>query len=352
MDASTQASMSALMEVTLGIKEETVSDKGPKLAPRKRRKSLGWGAAAGPMARLVYHDLRHPLTAILAYSEFLAKDDLDASERQDLHQEICLAVTRMNDLISSLLEASKDSQSQLPRVADIVSTVARGIRTVAVRPEFRCIAIRYEHAGATQGRFDAGGLQQVIANMVLNACEAVSPYSGRVEVRSLGRQDSVEISISDNGPGIPEPIRRVLFQESVSHDKDGGMGLGLAIVQKVVCDHGGHVYLDATGENGTVFKLDLPFKKRKPRAPTSPNNVGPIELVQALQTSRLQWPDHKGGPATHPGSRDEGRRQELGWPRGRTGVVRRRRQPEIVGNVPSPNLIYTRWQASLLEETR
>jgi len=241
----------------LAIEQDVAESTNPNIALQKGGMDhVGWDAVAGSLARFVYHDLRHPLTTILAYSEFLARDNLDGSERKDFHQEIRWAVTRMTDLISSLLEVSK---VQRPRRAEIVSTIAGGIRIVAVRPEFRQIAVRYEHAGVTEGRFDPGGLQQAITNIVLNACEAVSPTSGRVEVRSLGRENCVEVSVSDNGPGIPEAIRHVVFQPSVSYDKDGGTGLGLAIVQKILRDQGGDIYLEATGDQGTKFRLVLPF---------------------------------------------------------------------------------------------
>jgi len=216
--------------------------------------------AASPLAGFIYHDLRHPLTTILAYSELLANDDLNRSERKDFHREIRLAVGRMNDLISLLLEFSKDSDVLRPQLADIVSTIERGIRVVAVRSEFRRIVIRYEHQGLTEGWFDPGGLQQVMTNIVLNACEAVSPVSGRVEVRSMGREECVEISVSDNGPGIPEPVRHAVFQPYVSYGKEGGTGLGLAIVQKILRNHGGDIYLDKTDEEGTRFRLVLPFR--------------------------------------------------------------------------------------------
>ncbi|MGD0129353.1 MAG: ATP-binding protein, partial [Terriglobia bacterium] len=114
-------------------------------------------------------------------------------------------------------------------------------RVAAVRPEFRRIVIRYDHQGLTEGRFDPRGLQQVVTNIVVNACEAVPPGSGRIEVKSVGRQDGLEISIADNGPGIPEPLRHLVFQPFVSYGKDGGTGLGLAIAQKIVRDHGGDI---------------------------------------------------------------------------------------------------------------
>lgn len=244
------------------IKAETVGEnKYPVSFQDKGRDHPGLGAvaAANPWAGLIYHDLRHPLTAILAYSELLAEYDLDKSERIDFHQEIRSAVSRMNDLISLLLEASKDPVTCRPEVVDIVSTVQRAIQVAAVRPDFRRIAIGYLHEGLPRGWFDPGRLQQVITNVVLNACEAVSPACGRIDVRSVGRQDFLEISISDNGPGIPDAVRHAVFQPFVTYGKEGGTGLGLAIVQKILRDQGGEIYLEATSEEGTRFRVVLPY---------------------------------------------------------------------------------------------
>lgn len=213
----------------------------------------------GPPAAFICHDLRHPLTAILAYSELLAEENLNRSQRKDFYNEIRLAVCRMNDLISLLSGFSKSPATPQSELVDIVDTVKRAIRTVAVKTEFRRIDIHDHHEGSTKAWFAPGLMHQVITNLVLNACEAVSPDSGRVHVRSLGRHDCVEISISDNGPGIPEPIRQAVFQPFVTYGKRGGMGLGLAIVQKILRDQGGDIYLDSTGEEGTVFRIVLPF---------------------------------------------------------------------------------------------
>ena len=119
-------------------------------------------------------------------------------------------------------------------LADITDTIGRAIRVAAVRPEFRGIVIRYDHQGLTEGWFDPKGLQQAVTNVVLNACEAVPPESGRIQVTSIGRQDGLEIRVADNGPGIPEPLRHAVLQPFVTYGKAGGTGLGLAIVQKIL----------------------------------------------------------------------------------------------------------------------
>ena len=214
---------------------------------------------AGSLAGCICHDLRVPLSAILAYSELMAEENADKLRRKDFHEEIRLAVCRMNDLISLLMGSSRDPETLQAEPNDIMEIIRSAIRVVAVRPEFSRIAITYEHEGCNEGRFDPGQLQRVITNVVLNACEAVSSDSGRIEVKSLGRSDGVEISIADNGPGIPEAIRHAVFQPFVSYGKTGGTGLGLAIVQKILRTLGGEIYLERTGQEGTLFTIVLPF---------------------------------------------------------------------------------------------
>lgn len=215
-------------------------------------------AVADSLAGFIYHDLRLPLTAILAYSELMAEDDADRLKRRDFHKEIRLAVCRMNDLISLLLESSKSTEGLRNESTDIREIVRRAIGVVAVRPEFCRIEFNYEHEGLNEGRFDSGQLQRVITNVVLNACEAVSPVSGRIEVKSSALSDHLKISIADNGPGIPQSIRHAVFQPFVSYGKTEGTGLGLAIVQKILRARGGDIYLDRTSEKGTCFRVVLP----------------------------------------------------------------------------------------------
>jgi nitrogen-specific signal transduction histidine kinase len=72
-------------------------------------------------------------------------------------------------------------------------------------------------------------------------------------------KDNIEIRVMDNGPGIAEPIREKLFQPFVSYGKQNGIGLGLAIGQKIFQDHGGDACLESTAPGKTVFKLTLPL---------------------------------------------------------------------------------------------
>jgi signal transduction histidine kinase len=180
-------------------------------------------------------------------------------ERHEFYQEIRWAIDRMNELVSSLLECSKGRETLRPAARNIVETVEHAIRMTSVKQEFRGIDIRHHHRGLAVGWFDSSRLERVLGNLVLNACEAVSPHSGRIVIVTTANRSCLQIGIWDNGPGVSPNIRDSVFEPYVSYGKAAGSGLGLAIAKKIVEDHGGKIYLDESSRSGTLFKITIPF---------------------------------------------------------------------------------------------
>jgi signal transduction histidine kinase len=216
-------------------------------------------SAANSIIAFISHDLRHPLTAILANAEFLTHSDISETEKIDFYQEIRWAIDRMNEMVSSLLECSKGRDTLRPAVRNIIDTVERAIRMTSVAQEFRRITITHHHEGLAVGWFDSNRLERVVANLVLNACEAVSPDSGQIVITTTGNRAHLQIGVWDNGPGIPPTMQDSVFQPFVSYRKAESCGLGLAIAKKIVEDHGGVIHLDGRSETGTLFKITIPF---------------------------------------------------------------------------------------------
>jgi signal transduction histidine kinase len=211
------------------------------------------------MVAHICHDLRLPLTVILANAEFLTQSDISKTERNEFYQEIRCSIEQMNDLVTSLLECSKGRNTLRPAARNIVDTVERAIRMTSVRQEFRHISIKHHHQGLAVGWFDSNRLERVVANLVLNACEAVSPDSGRIVITTTGSKACLQIGVWDNGPGVHPAIQDSVFQPFVSYGKAEGSGLGLAIAKKIVEDHGGEICLDGESETGTLFTITIPF---------------------------------------------------------------------------------------------
>jgi signal transduction histidine kinase len=215
-------------------------------------------ATIGRMASSISHDLRHPLTAVVANAEFLSEPGLDAAQREELYREIRDAVDRMTDLVESLLEFSRAREHLRPVYGRMADTANRAVHAIQIHPEFNGVDIRVSCEGRGEGWFDPKKMERVFLNLLLNACAAVPRDSGHVEVNIREARDGLEVRVADNGPGIPEAIRDTLFQPFVSYGKENGTGLGLTVVQKIFQDHGGDVSIEATGAGRTVFKLVLP----------------------------------------------------------------------------------------------
>ena len=227
-------------------------------------------AAMGEMASAISHDLRHRLTTILAFAEFLSDSKLPDDQRKDFYEEIRNAVNRMEDLIGSLLEFGKTPQRLRPVYCSVEEVIQSAIRLVQTRAEFQRIAIHVLHEGPCEGWFDPQKLERVFHNLLLNACEAVSRESGAIEIRIVQMPpQGIVIRIADNGPGIPQPISESIFAPFVSYGKENGTGLGLAVARKMIRDHGGDICVERTDENGTVFRLTLPLGPPIPESATT-----------------------------------------------------------------------------------
>ena len=216
-------------------------------------------ATIGRMASSISHDLRHSLAAIVANAEFLCEGELTEDQREDLYQEVRIAVNQMTDLIDSLLEFSRTRESLRPSYGDVRDTVERVVQVIRTHPEYQPHQITVSSSGNTAGWFDPRKLERALHNLLFNACEIVPASGGRVGVVLREIANGLEIRVMDNGPGIPVEIRTTLFEPFVSHGKENGTGLGLTVVQKIVQDHGGEVSVESTSPAGTVFKIILPL---------------------------------------------------------------------------------------------
>ena len=214
------------------------------------------------------HDLRTPLAAILANAEFLTQSNLSKKERDEFYQEIRFVHRPDEELVSDLLECSKGGEVFRPAIGNIVETTERAMRMISVRPAFRRITITHRHEGATIGWYNASLLERAVSNVVLNACEAVSPESGQVAITTPGGPSCLRIEVWDNGPGIPAEIRTPYSSRSLPIGKSDGTGLGLAIAKRIVEDHGGELFLDAEKRRGPHSRSQFPSPFPKEQSPS------------------------------------------------------------------------------------
>jgi len=212
------------------------------------------------MAQSVSHDLRNHLSAIYCNVEFMSESRTTQAEREKLQQDVHAVIQDMTGMLDSLLLIAKTGQTLHPRSVSLNEMVAHAARMVRAHPDARSVDLVIHNVDSVTGWIDCTKLGSAVYNLLLNASQAarLGLAPRRVRVTITEDQGLVHIRVMDSGRGVPASIRQTLFQPFVSTEKINGIGLGLAIVDRIVKEHGGYVDLEESGPGRTVFALHLP----------------------------------------------------------------------------------------------
>ncbi|HEX3745529.1 MAG TPA: ATP-binding protein [Bryobacteraceae bacterium] len=212
-------------------------------------------AALGQLSAGLAHELRNPLGTIKASAELLQRNVSAENEvSREMAGFIASEVDRTNSLVTRFLQFARPLKLQLA-TADLSQTLDRAI--VLVEREAKGAAIyRNYQPEVAPFPFDAELLERVFYNLILNAVQA-SPPGGAVSVKTRAGHDCVEVSVIDRGVGIDPQQRDSIFNPFFT-TKPEGVGLGLAIVSKIVDEHGGKITVESEPGKGSVFHVVLP----------------------------------------------------------------------------------------------
>lgn len=226
-------------------------------------------ATIGRLASSISHDLRHYLSPIYANAEFLSSSSLSSEERTELLNEITESALGMTELLDAILTFSKTGIAVQLAPDSIKSAVQRALAMIQPHPDARGVFIKAAGLAELSGRIDGKELQRAVYNLLLNACQAARrsslppaiSVSLHQEIDPLGNAVAA-IRIRDNGEGVREEIALRLFEPFVSAGKESGIGLGLALVKRIVEAHGGTVGMrrieDSAAGWQTEFFLLIP----------------------------------------------------------------------------------------------
>ena len=223
-------------------------------------------AALGRAAGSISHDLRHILAALVANAEFLRDADEIGCDRNEVYDELQRASAQMTELIDSLIEVAREGHHLRLAQANVAEIAVRAIALVQSNREYRGRNIEVIVAGDCEGNFDARRLERALFNLLVNSCQATDAVTGNVRVEISSDPSFVELSVMDNGPGLPSAVREKLFQPFVTAEKPNGTGLGLAIAWKIINDHLGDLWLRESSPAGTTFGIRLPRWGSQPAA--------------------------------------------------------------------------------------
>jgi two-component system sensor histidine kinase PilS (NtrC family) len=230
--------------------------------------------AVAELSASLAHEIKNPLASIRSSVEQLGRAKRANPDEKFLTSLVVRESDRLSRLLSEFLDFSRVRATEC-RPLDLLAVATAAIRLVREHPDCPAEAV-IDLAGApTPMEGDEDLLHRVVSNLVLNAVQA-SGKGGHVVVRTgrpaahelpgaAGIENPVSLTVTDNGPGIPEGLRARLFEPFVT-GRTGGTGLGLAIVQRAVEAHRGLVLVDSPPGRGTTFTVYLPTARRKEEA--------------------------------------------------------------------------------------
>jgi two-component system NtrC family sensor kinase len=238
-------------------------------------------ASLGQLAASVAHEINNPISGVLNLSmlmqRILKEDGIPAGRVPDFRKyltQVTQETTRVGRIVSDLLSFSRRGKPQRTE-ADLNRLIRSTVSLVDHKLKLANMALELKLASSLPHVLcDAGQIQQVVLNLVLNAAESMQAHgAGTVTVETQAGEDgkSVVLSVSDAGEGIPPEILPRVFDPFFTTKSDGkGVGLGLAVSYGIVQAHSGEIEVRSRPGEGTVFTVTLPLQSAEAKAKAEP----------------------------------------------------------------------------------
>ncbi|TMB15165.1 MAG: response regulator [Deltaproteobacteria bacterium] len=283
------------------VLRETLASQGQDLAALaeevsvRQRELTAANRAKDEFLSTLSHELRTPVTGVLAWLWMLRQGQLDAESTARAIETMDGSVRSLVRIIDDLLDVSRITRGQLRfelaplSLVPVMQAAVDAVRPPADAKGIRLVTVMDPEVGLVRG--DAGRLQQVASNLLANAIK-FTPHGGRVELRLERRGSEARVMVSDTGVGIRREFLPRVFerfsQADASTTRDhGGLGLGLAIVRHLVEFHGGSVAAQSAGPNqGATFTVTLPLAG-PPDAAIAASPPAPAEPAEAVSAPTL-----------------------------------------------------------------
>jgi signal transduction histidine kinase len=210
-------------------------------------------AVIGEMAAVMAHEIRTPMSIVRSSAQLLERQPAHGDEERELIGFILSETERLNRLVTMLLECARPKPPDF-RPHDLHSIIDSVINLIASRAETAEVTVERDlEARAVMFNCDREQMMQVLLNLVLNALEMVQ-RGGKIAVSTWLESGALWLSVADDGPGVPLPIREHIFDPFFTR-RQGGIGLGLTVVQQIVHAHGGEIGVTDSSWGGAAFNV-------------------------------------------------------------------------------------------------
>lgn len=217
-------------------------------------------AVAGEMAAAMSHEVRTPLGILRSSAQILLREPSLSAEAKEVCGFIMSETERLNKLVTTLIEAGRPRSPEYISVnlSDLAEQAAAMMRMQADK---KSISLLYQKPEPMMAACDAEQITQVLLNLLLNAIQ-ILPQGGAVSLSITQQAEYAVIEVADNGTGVPIEMQTQIFDPFFT-GREGGIGLGLAVVRQIVEAHQGNITVSngapASAMPGAHFRVQLPI---------------------------------------------------------------------------------------------
>jgi two-component system sensor histidine kinase PilS (NtrC family) len=213
-------------------------------------------ASIGGMAAGLAHEIRNPLSSVSGAIQMLRTELALEEDERVLMDIVVKEAERLNRLLSEFLLFARPKQISKLRTS-LSSLINEAVYLFAQDPAYQDVEVNVSIPDGCEIDVDSELFHQSLWNLMINAAQAVPKDSGTITIVAETGEKGVIITLTDNGSGIPDDLKHQVFEPFFS-TKNAGTGLGLAVVQRIVSEHGGHVSISPDYQEGTQFVLFYP----------------------------------------------------------------------------------------------
>jgi signal transduction histidine kinase len=239
------------------------------------RASVAASRAKDEFLAMLGHELRNPLSPIVSALELLKNREAKSKEVVIIERQL----QRVLNLVDDLLDIARITRGKVElqkTPVELATIVGGAVETTAVliAEQRHSFSVDVPSSGLVVNA-DPMRLTQVVSNLLTNAAK-YTPGGGHIRIAASAANDQVELTVTDNGVGIPKQLLPTIFDlfvqgKTTIHRREGGLGIGLAVVRNLVQMHGGTVEAHSDGPGkGSVFRIRLPLSKQSASRPPPP----------------------------------------------------------------------------------
>jgi signal transduction histidine kinase len=216
-------------------------------------------AVVGEMSSVIAHEVRTPLGILRSSAQMLQRESGISEEGRELVGFIESETERLNRLVSAMLDTARPRAPSYGAV-DMHDLIGKSIAMLGAQAAKKQVGVSASlRAAKPVIECDEEQITQVLLNLLMNGLQILD-HGGRIEIDTHDDERYLYIEIADDGPGI-DPAERTRVFEAFFFKREGGIGLGLAIVQQIVNSHGGEIEAAESRLGGALFRIRLPRKQ-------------------------------------------------------------------------------------------